>query len=496
MKNKSLKIFTSIMIIAMLIISAMPFASAATLIDESRKVSITLNCNKPGYTFDVYKIANLESNSENPYETKYISLVPSISEAVLLGSTANILNNLDKLSEMPSTAPVVGTFTSSAALTSKTISNLTQGIYYVKAVNYPAGVKSVTNSIVTLPYYNNGWIYSYPAINLAAKVADGTPTTHKTITNSTKNNENFSDVSLGDTVNFEIRSTTAGSTSMKLKSYLVTDIMSAGLTLNKDSFNVSLLKNDGTKITDLESSEYTVNITSEGAGKNTKFNVSLTNSYLQGNEFYSSDVVYTAVTYSAVLNKYAVVGTAGNPNTEGKLEFSNKNGVKSEVQGNTVYVYTYAAMTNKLNPQGKKLAGAEFKIFAKETDAQAQKNELAKGTSDSEGKVLYYNSKNEEMRLASGTYYIVETKAPTGYSLYGKIISININAEYGETLVNNTYVTNSPENGYAVVDVTDHKLVVPKTGGAGNMLFYIGGTVFFATAVIVFLAAKKRKINN
>ena len=35
-----------------------------------------------------------------------------------------------------------------------------QGLYYIKATNFPAGVKSVTNSVVSLPYYNNGWVYS------------------------------------------------------------------------------------------------------------------------------------------------------------------------------------------------------------------------------------------------------------------------------------------------------------------------------------------------
>ena len=89
-------------------------------------------------------------------------------------------------------------------------------MYYIKATNYPAGVKSVTNSVVSLPYYNNGWVYSINAIDLATKVNDGDVVTGKTITNSTKDNVNFTDVSLGDTVNFEIKSSTAGSSEMKL----------------------------------------------------------------------------------------------------------------------------------------------------------------------------------------------------------------------------------------------------------------------------------------
>lgn len=481
------------MILTLLIFSAIPFASAATLLDESKKVSISLSCNKSGYTFEIFKVATLDSTNTTPYETKYNVLVPQIETAVKTGKTADVLAALDGLATLPATATSQGTWTISATSTTKTFANLAQGIYYIKAVNYPAGVKAVTNSVIALPYYNNGWVYSYPTINLANKIVEDTPTTHKTITNSTKNNENFTDVSLGDTVNFEIRSTVAGSSAMKLGSYAVYDDMSKGLTLNKNSFKVTLLNASGAKITDLENSEYTVNVTSEADGKNTKFNVALTKAYLQTEEFYASDVVYTSVTYSAVLNKHAVVGIAGNPNTEEKLEYSNKNGVTSSVDGNKVYVYTYAVKTNKTDHNGKALEGAEFKLYKTEANAKAQKSEIATGTSDSTGKVLYYNSKNEEIKLQSGTYYIVETKAPKGYSPYGNIIKISIEATYGDTLVNGTYVTNSPENGYASIDVPNHPISVPQTGGAGNTIFYIAAAALFAGSAVCFIISRKMK---
>ena len=161
-------------------------------------------------------------------------------------------------------------------------------MYYIKATNYPAGVKSVTNSVVSLPYYNNGWVYSINAIDLATKVNDGDVVTGKTITNSTKDNVNFTDVSLGDTVNFEIKSSTAGSSEMKLKSYTVYDEMSAGLTLDKDSVKVALLNAQGGKVADLTSTDYALNVTSEVDGKATTFNVALTNAYLQKNDFLCS----------------------------------------------------------------------------------------------------------------------------------------------------------------------------------------------------------------
>lgn len=496
MKSKFTKVTTSIIVVMMLILTAIPFVSAATLLDESKAVSVTLNCSKPGYTFTVYKVAKLESMSSTPYETKYTSFVPEISDEIMGGDTKSILSKLDNIETMPNTAPVQQIWTSSATATTITVKLYGQGIYYIKATNYPAGVKAVTNSVVALPYFsNNNWVYNVPAINLANKVVEDTPVTHKTITNSTKNNENYTDVSLGDTVDFEIKSTVAGSSSMKLGSYTVYDNMSKGLTLDKDSFNVALLNASGTKITDLDKSEYTVNITSEGDGENTKFNVALTNAYLQNDEFYTSEVVYTSVTYSAVLNKHAVIGTAGNPNTEEKLEYSNKNGVKSEIEGNTVYVYTFALTINKTDTDGNSLSGAEFCAFATESDGTNLTNSLATGVSDENGKVTFYNANKEEIKLQSGRYYIVETKAPAGYNIYGKVIPVDIDVTYGDTLVNGTYVTNSPKNGTASIDVKDTKILLPQTGGVGTMMFYVAGTALALGGFIVLVLRKVKKHN-
>ena len=120
-----------------MVFTAIPFASAATnanALDETKKVSFTLNCSKPGYTFTVYKVAELKT-TENPYKTGYDSLIPSISDEILSGKTSNILSALDGLSSIPSTASTVGTFTTSATSVKKTFSSLAQGLYYIKATN-------------------------------------------------------------------------------------------------------------------------------------------------------------------------------------------------------------------------------------------------------------------------------------------------------------------------------------------------------------------------
>lgn len=492
MKSKFTKAITSIIVVMTIILTAIPFASAATLLDESKKVSISLNCNKPGYTFEVFKVASLDSTSTTPYETKYTALVSGIETAINSGKTADILKALDGMSTLPTSAVSQGSWTTSATSTSKTFSNLAQGIYYIKAIKYPAGVKSITNSVVALPYFsNNSWVYSVPAINLATKVADDTPTTKKVITNSTKNNENYTDVSLGDTVNFKLTNTTAGSSSMKLTTYTVKDDMSKGLTLNNNSFSVYLADKNGTKLSSLTANDdYKVNITKQTAGENTTFNVALTETYLAKNDFYASNVTSLVVTYTAKLNKYAVKGIAGNPNEDIELEYGNSSGTDS-VPGNTVYVYTYGVGVTKLNEKSETLAGATFKLFTTEANANALQNSIAAGTSDSNGIVTFKNSSNEEISLASGSYYIVETEAPEGYNVYGKVIPIDIDVTYSSVFTNNTWVQNAPANGIASCTVTDTVVTVPQTGGYVQYL-YIGGAVLVIGGLFILGFTRKR----
>ena len=282
MKSIFKKSMAVTIVVFMLILTAIPFASAATLLDESKKVSFKVNCDKPGYTFEVYEVAKLKNGNAPTFETAYEPLFDGIADEVKSGKTKDILHKLDSLSPalsaMPATAISVGIFNSDDK--TKTYSDLEQGIYYVKCTGFPAGVKSVENSVVVLPYFqNNNWIYTISPINLATKVADDTPGTEKEITNSTKNNKNFTDVSIGDTVDFALYNSTAGSSSMKLTTYAVYDKMSKGLTFDKNSVKVFLADKDKKTLSAVADTNYKLNITSQKDGHETEFNVALTKPY-------------------------------------------------------------------------------------------------------------------------------------------------------------------------------------------------------------------------
>lgn len=498
MKKYLMKTITVTLAILMILIAAIPIASADTLRNEDQKVSITVNCNKPGYTFELFQVASLNSTvSGTAYETAYTPLFDDIADEVKSGNTKSILLKLDAispaLSEMPATAISYGTFES--ANRTKTFSNLEQGIYYVKCIKFPAGVTAVENSVVALPYFsNNNWVYTIDPINLATKVADDTPNTVKEITNSTKNNVNYTDVALGETVEFAIYNRTTGSSSFKINKYTVYDKMSAGLTFDKNSVKVYLADSNKQNISRISTNDYKVNVTASTAGQATEFNVALNQSYLSGNDFYASDVKYVIITYSAKLNTYAVKGAAGNPNEDVKLEYGNESTVDS-VPGNKVYVYTYGVGVTKLNENGSALAGAKFGLFASNEAGTAKTTQLATGISDNSGKVRFLNSSNEEISLRSGKYFVSELEAPSGYQLLGKDVLIELDVDYLDSFANETWVENAPADGVRTISVTDTKLIVPQTGGHVERL-YIAGIISLLLCGALFIAARRMKKNH
>ena len=575
----------------MAIASAVPAVSAATnttniMIDNSRKVSFTAVCDEEGYTFQLYKIGTLTTSSDGTYRTGYNSLINDAAIKAALNdgfqdgsaSTAKQSELLRLLEEKynptengnykpgtanePATDPLQAQvvansqWTSSNSVKSHKYENLDQGVYYVRAINWPAGVTYVRNSVFALPWFDktDGWTYTIDDIPLATKVDAHPVKTYKTITNTTVKEQQIpaqhdvkqladqmhgvyqpaTDVNLGDIVNFEIRSTITGSDQMKLNSYFVTDSMSNGLTLDKNSFHMYLLDKDGNRISELKQGkpaasetayqtadkDYVVyfDTTNNGEGtKSTDFKVYLTREFLHKNssttKFYGtgsaqdSNAVYTSITYSAMLNDKAVVGKAGNPNTEGKIEYSNKKNVTSEYAGNTVYVYTWGVRPHKTDDSTtpKALEGAEFKLFKTKADAENLRNPIATGTSDKDGLVKFmtdkfnnYSGESTDITLQRGTYYAVETKAPTGFQTYGKVIEIKVDVKYDNEFKNQTWVKSAPADGeadgYLAFTVKNTKVETPNTGGMGDYIaYYIAGGVGLLGLIGLAVAMTKKR---
>lgn len=474
---KTSKKIIAMLMAAILMVAMVPFtASAAT-----EQVSFTVDCAKEGYTFTVYQVATLDTETGNfttvATDTAIIDAVKS--EA----PTASVLAACDAATTA-SLGTVVDTYTSAATSAPKTLT-VASGIYYIKATSMPTTVKSVTNSVVALPYYdsnNNTWVNTLgETINLAAKVNDGDVYVDKKIIGGDA--ATYTTAGVGDDVTFALTSTVVGSKEMKLNEYTIVDTMSSGLTF-KEIDSVKLTGGSLAEKT-LTTAEYRKTDGYQYDGRTYTFGITLANSIINSDDFYSySDVV---VTYKATLNQNAVIGNPGNPNSDA-LVYENANGEKTSVDGTEVKVYTFGINVLKVdsNDNSKKLAGAEFSAYDGGTV-------VAKAVTDGNGEATFMALNSQggistiPYRFDKGDYIVKETKSPAGYNLNSKEFTVSITP----TFANSTLT--SPTTGYVSLTVENTPVKLPETGGMGTMVFTLTGAALIACAGVLFVILKKKK---
>ncbi|MDE6833707.1 MAG: isopeptide-forming domain-containing fimbrial protein [Ruminococcus sp.] len=221
------------------------------------------------------------------------------------------------------------------------------------------------------------------------------------------------------------------------------------------------------------------------------------------------------VEYKAKLNENAALGKPGNWN-DAYLEYSNNpyntgegdENPKSKTPVDTVVVFTYKTVVDKINPEGESLSGAEFKLekYDAATDSWVEK---ALVTSD-EGDSFSFTG------LDDGDYRLEEVTAPAGYKKIDGYITFTVTAEHTENgdkaNLALTSLTGDVTGGAINIQnlVDESKLEVdndlstldadvintsgsrlPSTGGIGTTIFYLGGGAMVAVAG-VFLITKKR----
>lgn len=439
--------FIAVMMIALMI----PFSASA-----ASEYSANLT-GKAGYTVSVYKVADLDTKTGK--YTSTISALQTELNKVEGADNKNVLRVCDAAAV--SSAVETKTFTDGDPTFNFTTDEA--GVYYFKWTGTPAGVDStiISNSVISLPYYKDGaWVKSYTG-TISSKVNDSTPTVVKKIENSDIDDNNTT-AAIGSDVTFTLTADTVGSRTEKAKKYVLTDTMSAGLTYKE----VKEVKVDGTVVAP---ADYTV--TPNGQTVEISFNDTYLNN--ADSAFYTADKVY--VTYVTTLNKNALISADGalKANTNHvDLHYTNNMGVDSDITGNTVNVYTFELNVVKVDGNTKApLAGATFKLTS---DTDTTGTSLTTGN---DGTVKFTG-------LKAGTYYVEETVAPSGYNINSKKFTITISTS---GVVTGDGVNNSK------LTVNDYPLTVPQTGGAGTIMFTIGGVALIACAGVLFFILMRKK---
>ncbi len=346
---------------------------------------------------------------------------------------------------------------------------------------------------------------------------DTTTTTEKSVKDiNDTNNANFDDIEwadsadhdIGDKIPFQLKATVASDYD-KYEEYFFAfhDEESTGLTFDPNSVKVYV---DGAEITT------NFDVVTDPTDDCT-FEVVFDD--LKEIATVKAGSVIT-VEYESELNTSAVIGSQGNTN---KMygEFSNNpnDDQHGKTTKDTVIVFTYKPIINKVDSEGTKLTGAGFTLYKEVANTEgaqtgaAIKAALATTNSSIEATALkdekYYVAKVmqtieddesvfEFSGVDDGTYVLVETTIPAGYNAF-KSVEVTVSATHADSLtaLTATELFEAVEDkgeltGELEATVENNSgTTLPSTGGIGTTIFYVVGGVLVLAAIIL-LVTKKR----
>lgn len=343
--------------------------------------------------------------------------------------------------------------------------------------------------------------------NATANVKNGVPSVQKKVKeNSNSKWQDAADYDFDDDVPFQLTATLPSNFDDYSKYYLeFSDTLSAGLTFNK---GVEVYVVNGETETEVTNYFYS----NEANGQLTVAIQDLKQITVDGTATITKDSKID-VRYSATLNKNAIIGSKGNKNTV-KLIYSNNpnnSGDGNQTPGtpptpptetgktpeDTVIVFTYKVVVNKVDQDKKPLVGAEFTLSKKLADDSLQEVAVVKNTA---GTTFTFSG------LDDGDYVLSETTTPNGYNTIDDVefrVTADHDVESASPALNSlsgdvtpgslTFTSNITEDDASLTtDVVNKKgSVLPSTGSVGTTLLYLVGATL-AIAAGVLLITKKR----
>lgn len=325
------------------------------------------------------------------------------------------------------------------------------------------------------------------------------------------------DYDIGDDVPFRLTGTMpADLASYTTYKYVFHDTLSESLDFNKDVVVTvkSSVADMGTK---LDPGQYAV--TEDG----NSFAVTIDDVKKLPDVTVSADTVIT-VDYTAKLTANGITYGTGITNTA-HLEFSNNqnsggSGDTGTTPDDTVVVFTFKMVVNKVDSDEQPLEGAEFTLYKLEEKAGA--DGLVEGKSWKPAATTEAGSNKSNVftfeGLDAGEYKLSETKTPAGYNR-AEDMYFTVTATYTKDEVPSISaltvsdvkdkngnvikkVDNSNENAFTITAATNtgtlttsivnlKGILLPSTGGIGTTIFYVVGAIMVLGAGVL-LVTKKR----
>jgi fimbrial isopeptide formation D2 family protein/LPXTG-motif cell wall-anchored protein len=495
MKHLSKKL-TSVITAVLAVVMALTLAPTAYAADSTYK--LTLTGTATGHTYEAYQIFTGDlstkedgtkalSNAKWGEGVTYTGTESAADVAKALGDGTMTIAQLEEKLTLTKPAKTV-----TSAKDSTVIEGLDAGYYLVKDKD---GTQANTSDAYTK------FIVQVVG-DTEAKIKSDVPTVVKKVkdtnesTGDTTDWQDSADYKIGADVPYQITGTMpsniADYTSYK---YVFTDTMSKGLTYTAKNAKIKIGDTDVT-------SSFKEDVTT----KDGSTVVTWTCDNLKGIEGVTIDAnTKVVVTYSAKLNKDAVIGAAGNPNTVNLTYSNNPNkggeGETGKTPDDKNIVFTYKTVVNKVDQDKKTpLKGAAFKLEkkVKKDDGTTEYTTVKEFTAGEE-------TSFEFKGLDDGEYKLTETTTPAGYNTISPI-EFTISAEHdadsadpkltslsGKVTTGEATFTVEKDAGSLTTDVVNKKgSTLPSTGGMGTTVLYVAGAAIVVAAGVG-LAIRRNK---
>ena len=489
MKAKKLAALLLTLVLALGLIP-MGAMAAQTTVTPTSTASITVNNAVANDVFAAYKVVDISYNAGNNTLTKVwntnfanyftgttVEQFAALKDEAKAQDLKNLLAGLPQYIATNSIAPVKEATATGTPAATATFADLDMGEYFIRPTSttsvYQLMLQKIEPTVAEV-----GGVQTYVIDDVAFTAKHKEVSVDKTAdkTSVTKNE------TVDYTITVDIPTYSAEATD---KTFYVSDLLPDGLTIDTASIKVQI---DGATV---DAAAYTLNTTATGEFT---FKLSVSNEQYTNYWKANAGIKPLVITYTATLNNDTTTAVNTKETNTVTFDYSNYPYVDSHVTKTAkVDVTTFAIKVNKYDASNhdKKLANAEFDLYRTAYDGEIEGVVTIPHTTDVKGKLLEhgvtagvdgtYTFEKYEANGIKYKYYLVETKAPSGYNLLTDPIEVSFTDE------------NVDVNGVYTVDVENSSgIQLPVTGGTGTVIFTVIGIALMAGAVVLLVFSRKK----